>query len=118
MISLFPPGWPQKDRHPLHPRRISRSTGHTSSLPIQALVVTPGPPKLHFYSGRHVSARVRLHLRRVTGNNNNDHNWYHQDVKAADGGYRKLPEITELRTKEGGNNRLETMSKEHPYTQR
>lgn len=43
-----------------------------SSLPIRTSFVTPGPPELHFYSGRHVRARVRLHLRRVTGNNNTE----------------------------------------------
>lgn len=41
-------------------------------LPIQTPSVTPGPSELHFYSGRHVRDRVRLHLRRVTENNNTE----------------------------------------------
>lgn len=78
---------------------------HTRSLPTQALVVAPGAPKLHFYSGRRVSARVRLHLRRVTGNNNNDHNWSHQDVKAADGRSRKWPSCERRKAEKIGSKR-------------
>lgn len=39
-------------------------------LPIHTPSVTREPSELHFYSGRHVRDRVRLHLRRVTDNNN------------------------------------------------
>jgi len=41
-------------------------------LPIQTPSVTLEPSELHFYSGRHVRDRVRLHLRRVTENNNTE----------------------------------------------
>lgn len=41
-------------------------------LPTQTRFVTPGSTELHFYSGRHVRDRVRLHLRRVTENNNRE----------------------------------------------
>lgn len=43
-----------------------------SSYPTQTLLVTPGPSELHFYSVRHVRDRVRLHLRRVTEDNNTE----------------------------------------------
>lgn len=41
-------------------------------LPTQTRFVTPGSTELHFYSDRHVRDRVRLHLRRVTENNNRE----------------------------------------------
>ncbi|CAK6969888.1 Krueppel-like factor 7 isoform X1 [Scomber scombrus] len=41
-------------------------------LPTQTRFVTPGSTELHFYSDRHVRDRVRLHLRRVTENNNTE----------------------------------------------
>ncbi|KAK2857030.1 hypothetical protein Q5P01_005765 [Channa striata] len=41
-------------------------------LPTQTRFVTPGSAELHFYSDRHVRDRVRLHLRRVTENNNTE----------------------------------------------
>ncbi|KAI4831638.1 hypothetical protein KUCAC02_001174 [Chaenocephalus aceratus] len=41
-------------------------------LPTHTRFVTPGSTELHFYSDRHVRDRVRLHLRRVTENNNTE----------------------------------------------
>lgn len=41
-------------------------------LPTRTRFVTPGSTELHFYSDRHVRDRVRLHLRRVTENNNRE----------------------------------------------
>ncbi|KAL1282230.1 hypothetical protein QQF64_001033 [Cirrhinus molitorella] len=43
-----------------------------SSYPTQTRLVTPRPPELHFYLVRHVRDRVRLHLRRVTEDNNTE----------------------------------------------
>jgi len=56
------------------PRAVSLPEPRTPLRPYRYELpfVTPGPPELHFYSGRHVRARVRLHLRRVTGNNNTE----------------------------------------------
>lgn len=71
------------------------------SLPIQTPFVTPGPPELHFYSGRHVRARVRLHLRRVTGNNNTEIGEGRESRR------RHQSEMTDLGTKKGGKRRGE-----------
>ncbi|TNN52621.1 hypothetical protein EYF80_037199 [Liparis tanakae] len=44
----------------------------TSFTWVKTRFVTPGSTELHFYSDRHVRDRVRLHLRRVTENNNTE----------------------------------------------
>lgn len=71
----------------------------TPSLPIQTPFVTPGPPELHFYSGRHVRARVRLHLRRVTGNNNTEIG------EGRESRWRRWPEMNEVLTETAGKRR-------------
>lgn len=70
-------------------------------LPIQTPFVTPRPPELHFYSGRHVRARVRLHLRRVTGNNNTE------TTGGQGSGRRHEPNTSDLWTEEDGKCRGE-----------
>ncbi|KAJ8415066.1 hypothetical protein AAFF_G00007640 [Aldrovandia affinis] len=73
MISLFHPGRIQQ--HSLPHRNLPclpLAPDTCFPLPIQTPSVTPGPSELHFYSGRHVRDRVRLHLRRVTENNNTE----------------------------------------------
>lgn len=71
------------------------------SLPIQTPLVTRGPPELHFYSGRHVRARVRLHLRRVTGNNNTEIG------EGRESRWRHWPETNEGSTMTVGKYRVE-----------
>lgn len=78
-----------------------RAPDTAASLPILTPFVTPRPPELHFYSGRHVRARVRLHLRRVTGNNNTEIG------EGRESRWRHQAETTDLATETGGKGRRE-----------
>lgn len=78
-----------------------RAPDTAASLPILTPFVTPRPPELHFYSGRHVRARVRLHLRRVTGNNNTEIG------EGRESRWRHQAETTDLATESGGKGRGE-----------
>ncbi|GAA6088379.1 Krueppel-like factor 7 isoform X1 [Tachysurus ichikawai] len=72
MISLFPTGRTRPELCLIRDMpALSLPAGTLCLLlPIHTPSVTREPSELHFYSGRHVRDRVRLHLRRVTDNNN------------------------------------------------
>lgn len=72
MISLFPTGRTRPELGLIRDMPALSFPAGTLCLllPIHTPSVTPKPSELHFYSGRHVRDRVRLHLRRVTDNNN------------------------------------------------
>lgn len=72
MISLFPTGRTRPELGLIRdmPARSLPAGTLCLLLPIHTPSVTREPSELHFYSGRHVRDRVRLHLRRVTDNNN------------------------------------------------
>ncbi|KAJ4924411.1 hypothetical protein JOQ06_000651 [Pogonophryne albipinna] len=81
-------------------------------LPTQTRFVTPGSTELHFYSDRHVRDRVRLHLRRVTENNNTKRRTRETTtakISSVDrtrpryGDIRKVTEVAELKTHERTN---------------
>lgn len=71
MISLFPTGRTRPELGLIRDMpALSLPAGTLCLLlPIHTPSVTREPSELHFYSGRHVRDRVRLHLRRVTDNN-------------------------------------------------
>lgn len=77
------------------------------SLPEHTPSVAPRPPELHFYSGRHVRARVRLHLRRVTENNNARR--LEKDGRADGGNGRKRTKLGRRSTEFSDSYRTTTM---------
>lgn len=99
----FGPNPTRADRHFARPRGVnSKAPDTATSLPILTPRVTPRPPELHFYSGRHVRARVRLHLRRVTGNNNTEIG------EGRESRWRHQAETADSAAETGGKSREET----------